>query len=479
MKKLFYQTAEFDKNAVKNGLSELVLQENAASKIARLVRKKLPKGAVVLALCGKGNNAADAAACVRMLHGRFKCRILKLEDDVNQNCRTQMLIARNFGVKIFESNSNLDKLFKKADCVIDGVFGSGLKGVVSEKFNEVLRLANKAKGLKVAVDVPSGLNAEGVGVGEVFKADFTVSMGALKLGLFSDFAKDFVGKVKVARLGVEEKVFTTQKEEEKSWCQAANGKENACGKITQNECDWLVELKDLELPKREAKSSHKGDFGHAFVIGGRMSGAANLCGEAALRIGAGRVSLVGVEARSLSLMQKEDLRGASCVSVGSGLGDAEVDLRLALELPAVVDADMFSRQEIWAFADSQKAVLTPHPKEFATLLGTSVEEVQARRFELAREFSRKCQATLVLKGANTIIANNGCLSVVACGTPSLAKGGSGDVLSGVILGLLAQGYSPQKAAVQGVLAHATAARKWRGKARAMRAEDLLENLAFI
>lgn len=462
MKKIFYSTNELDKRAISLGLSELVLQENAAGAVAKCVKEQF-KGRKVLGFCGGGNNGADALAVLRMLNGEYECVAVLTSTKLNENAKTQLNIAKNAGVRVFElgeflefqsenfgipkagiptlefQNKNTSILeFQNELCVIDGIFGSGLSRALSAQMIELINKLNALNALKIAVDIPSGLDLRGVPLGTAFEADFTITMGALKLALFNDLAKDFVGKVITADLGLSNKVF--------------------CG---EQKNDFLLEFQDLKLPYRTKQNVNKGSFGHAFIALGECAGAGKLCANAAFNIGAGKVSVVG-KAGSLSaqIMKKSDFSGASAVAIGMGLGGAKHDLKSILPLPCVVDADMFWQSEVLSFAKSKKAVLTPHPKEFASLLKLakmgdfSINEVLENKADLARRFSLEFGATLLLKGANTIIAQNGVLYICPLGSAKLAKGGSGDVLSGMIVGLLAQGYSPLNSAISAVLAQA-------------------------
>ncbi len=615
MKPLYISSKDLDLAAVNKGLTELVLQENAAVALARKIRKNVPKNSRILAICGSGNNAADAIAALRMLQGSYKCEVMLTKENLNQNAQTQLNIAINYGVttttKFYES--------KNYAAFVDGVFGSGLKGEVPPEIALLFDRINRLDTFKLSVDTPSGIDEEGRVRGAAFCADATVSMGVLKLGLFSDMAKDFVGKVSVANLGVESALFGEGDKFKVDKFGEKHGKQK---------CDFLLESEDLIRPKRNFKNCHKGDFGHAFVVCGEMDGAANLASLSALRVGAGRVSMVfcdefdstavqsqkekskelavrektanvvkstggfgdsaknfefstdknanfidindssvsevkfengfdesfgggfnsggfgagfssgfgggvgfveidrgvaGVEIssergdglngargrkegassvdsekdaaksggeggkksgvvrepKSISVMKKRSFEGATAVSVGSGLGSAEFDLASVANLPCVLDADVFYKKEILAFLDKKDTILTPHPKEFAALLGVSTREVVENRFSLARKFSREHKAVLVLKGANPLIAYAGVLYVAHTGTPVLAKGGSGDVLTGIIVGLLAQGYSPLEAALNGVLMHIEAARAFKGNDFSMTPEDLVECLRFV
>ena len=548
MKKIFFSTAELDTRAsAKFGLGEQILMENAAGRIESEIRKRLKKGSRILALCGGGNNGADAMAALRKLSGDFSCTALCVLENRSAAGKFQADAARAAGVKLIDmanakdacehiedassrdacahesvggshlkdtgaseprreheslngadvsgsgdklsakftsakfeiaghgdecSNlgsecgkpSNLHDEITSADCIIDGIFGSGLNKALSSEICEILSLANSAKALKIAVDIPSGIDKLGRVLGCAFCADLTIAMGALKLALFSDGAKDQVGRIKVANLGISRSNFEGQSEY------------------------FLLQKSDLKLPLRRKQNTNKGDFGHTYVVSGQMSGAAQMAALAAHAIGSGLVSVVSKEPLNLSpiLMQKSSFDAARVVVCGCGLGEQKIDLAALRDKSCVIDADLCYERKILSLLNANSnLVITPHPKEFCSLLkiagiaDLSVSELQERRFELARAWSEKFSGVLVLKGANTLIAQAGIIYVCDKGSAALAKGGSGDVLAGLIGGLLAQGYSPLQASICGVLAHALAARAFAKNSYALNPLDLIEEVKWL
>ena len=550
MKKIFFSTAELDARAsAKFGLSEQLLMENAACRIEGEIRKQLKKGSRILALCGGGNNGADAMAALRKLSGDFSCTALCVLENRSAAGKFQADAAQAAGVKLIDiasakdacgrvegaSSKDIcahesvdgssskgisscedephnkreslngadiscdgDKLCAKftstkfeiagrsgehgnlgsecgepsvlhdeitnADCIIDGIFGSGLNKPVSAEICEILSLTNSAKSLKIAVDIPSGIDKNGRILGGAFCADLTIAMGALKLALFSDGAKDYVGRIKVANLGISRRNFEERSEY------------------------FLLQKSDLKLPLRRKQNTNKGDFGHTYVVSGQMSGAAQMAALAAHAIGSGLVSVVSKEPLNLSpiLMQKSSFDAARVVVCGCGLGEQKIDLAALRDKSCVIDADLCYEREILSLLNANSnLILTPHPKEFCSLLkiagiaDLSVSELQERRFELARAWSDKFSGVLVLKGANTLIAQAGIIYVCDKGSAALAKGGSGDVLAGLIGGLLAQSYSPLQASICGVLAHALAARAFAKNSYALNPLDLIEEVKWL
>ena len=550
MKKIFFSTEELDARAsAKFGLSEQILMENAACRIEGEIRKQLKKGSRILALCGGGNNGADAMAALRKLSGDFSCTALCVLENRSAAGKFQADAAQAAGVKLIDiasakdacgrvegaSSKDIcahesvdgssskgisscedephnkreslngadvsgdgDKLCAKftstkfeiagrsgehgnlgsecgepsvlhdeitnADCIIDGIFGSGLNKPVSAEICEILSLTNSAKSLKIAVDIPSGIDKNGRILGGAFCADLTIAMGALKLALFSDGAKDYVGRIKVANLGISRRNFEERSEY------------------------FLLQKSDLKLPLRRKQNTNKGDFGHTYVVSGQMSGAAQMAALAAHAIGSGLVSVVSEGPLNLSpiLMQKSSFDAARVVVCGCGLGERKIDLAALRDKSCVIDADLCYEREILSLLNANSnLILTPHPKEFCSLLkiagiaDLSVSELQERRFELARAWSDKFSGVLVLKGANTLIAQAGIIYVCDKGSAALAKSGSGDVLAGLIGGLLAQGYSPLQASICGVLAHALAARAFAKNSYALNPLDLIEEVKWL
>ena len=582
MKKLFLQSEFLDENARNLGLTSEILMENASAKIENVARKKLKKGSKILAIGGKGNNAGDAICALRRLSGDFSCVALILSDRLNKICEKQLKIAQNYGVKAFKleeiheeicqitslqtsaesdefyktTNSakfafsgakidktsenfdpNLDEFLKtkgnltqdfqekkeldltKFECIIDGIFGSGFHGEMPKIVADLITTINHADALKIAVDIPSGVSKTGAVLQSAFCADFTIAMGARKIALYADSAKDFIGRIKLANLGVCADIFARDMGEitdkispnlSKNLEQiSTNNKANLGEKsqiLTNTNapfCDtFLLQKCDLILPFRRKQNTNKGDFGHVFIALGQMNGAGIIAANASHAMGAGRVSLVklplqnGVyEAKNEPqippiLMQKNSFKGADVIIAGCGLGEGKFDLNLLKNVRCVIDADLCYKSEILELLHGENGVIiTPHPKEFCALLknaniaDVSVREIQQNRFDFARKFSTKFPATLVLKGANTLIANKGEIYVMAHGTSALAKGGSGDALCGVIGAYLAQGFSPLSSAINGTLAHALAAKKALKKMRindyALDANDIIKGLKWL
>lgn len=249
----------------------------------------------------------------------------------------------------------------------------------------------------------------------------------------------------------------------------------------------------MQLPFRKVKYSNKGTYGHLAVISGQKIGASTLSAKAALRFGSGLVSLVGAKdlKRPHTLMHSYDIpENATAIALGMGLGNAlsvkELNHLLENDLPLVADADIFHMSILNKILTRKNVVLTPHPKEFVMLLkhvklaDITVAELQEQRFKYAQLFCEKFPSiVLVLKGANVIIGLYDEFYINPHGTPALAKGGSGDVLSGLIGALLTQSYKPLDAAINASLAHAKLALNYKGADFSLTPDDLIEGIGYL
>ena len=464
MKNLYLDTRVLDERAgEKFGLSEELLMENAATAIANFIRKKFKKGEMVLGVCGGGNNGADVLCALRMLEGEFECEFILASKNLKPLATKQLERAKFAGVR---ESKDVENSLNNAKCLIDGLFGSGLNRTLDQNLTNLISKINASTAYIIACDVPSGLSSEGKVLGACVKADATITMGARKLGLYSDAAKDYVGKIKLATLGISAQNY-------------------------ECESDYhLLEKCDLMLPNRKNQCVNKGDFGHAFIISGEHIGASKLCAKAAFAFGAGLVSVIGEQVLNLPthIMQASKIsEKMNAGAIGMGLGKKgveELEVQNLKGKKLVLDADIFYSQKVLDLL-SENCVLTPHPKEFCSLLkickiaDIDVQTLQENRYAYARAWSEKFNAVLVLKGANTIIAKDGQIYVMPYGKSALAKGGSGDVLSGLVLALLAQGYEPLRAAISATLAHALSLRNFGKNSYALEPTDIIKGVKCL
>ncbi|WRF73508.1 NAD(P)H-hydrate dehydratase [Helicobacter pylori] len=461
MLSVYEKVNALDKRAIEElFLSEDVLMENAAMALEKAVLQNASLGAKVIILCGSGDNGGDGYALARRLAGRFRVLVFEMKLAKSPMCQLQKERAKKVGVVIKAWEDNHKDL--ECDVLIDCVVGSAFKGEL-EPFLDFESLSQKAR-FKIACDIPSGIDSKGRVDKRAFKADLTISMGAIKSYLLSDKAKDYIGELKVGHLGVFNQIYEIPTD------------------------TFLLEKSDLKLPLRDKKNAHKGDYGHAHVLLGKHSGAGLLSALSALSFGSGVVSVQALECeitsnnKPLELVFCENFpKKLSAFALGMGLENIPKDFEKWLELaPCVLDAGVFYHKEVLQ-ALEKEVILTPHPKEFLSLLklvgiNISMLELLDNKLEIARDFSQKYpKVVLLLKGANTLIAHQGRVFINILGSVALAKAGSGDVLAGLILSLLSQNYTPLDAAINASLAHALAGLEFNNN-YALTPLDLIEKI---
>ena len=467
MQRLYRNCYAMDRKCYEEyGLTEDLLMEHAAEGMARCIRERFEPGTSILIAAGPGNNGADGITLARLLQGSFSPRLFLPLGVKSPMAKLQLERARKVGVPTVEE-------IEEAGIVVDAIFGAGLSRPLSEEIAGIVESLNALEGFKLACDIPTGLDESGWPSPTAFKADLTVTMGALKEALYLDAAKEYAGVIRCVDLGVDRILY----EEESS--------------------ARLLEAADFLPPLRSGRTAgHKGTFGHAAVFCGEKEGAGIIAASAAARFGAGLTTLViheQVRAPTFLMTATTVPPKTTALAIGMGLGEYFESELLEKEvvnspLPIVLDADAFGKPELLQILhqENREIVITPHPAEFTRLWRIlmkeelDVETVQRDRFGLARRFSARFpHVVLLLKGANPIIAHLGELFVNSLGTVALAKGGSGDVLSGLIAALLAQGYEALDAAIQGSLALALAARCYEGADYSMLPTDLIDNLKYL
>lgn len=471
-----------EKNAAESGIfSYEEMMENAGCTAFGILADNYDfEGKKVLVALGNGNNGGDGAV---------------IAEKLSKICETE--IYRPFGnfnsypAKKFEKSiSDIKKtetLSDKYDYVIDALFGIGLNRPLDLKTQEVIKKLNDLSGIKISVDIPSGIDCDAeAGQTNAFKADFTVTFISLKPCFVLPPFNEYSALTKVADIGIKP-------------------------------TDYLYKTTHAAYKKRP-KNAHKGTFGTALTFCGSygMCGASVLSAKSALRSGVGIlkaavcdknysaftscvpeavVSLFKTdsdgfadipEERTVSLLNSADAVLFGC---GTGRSDKAVKALKAIiknsEIPMVLDADGINilSQDINIIRERKAPlIISPHPKEMSRLTGLSVSEIENNRIKAAADFAEKYKVTVILKGANTVVAcSDGEIFINTTGNSGMASGGSGDVLSGIIVSLLAQGYSEKDAAVTAVYIHGLAgdlAAKRLTK-RSMIASDIIEELKFI
>jgi ADP-dependent NAD(P)H-hydrate dehydratase / NAD(P)H-hydrate epimerase len=458
MQRLFDEVNSLDKRCYEKFLlSEDLLMEHAASSMALYISENYSSLNSILIVCGSGNNGADGIALARLLYTKFHINLYLASPSKSSMAKLQLQRAQALGVNIIEE-------LTLCDITVDCLFGTGLNKALNENYINLINTLNSYNSVKIACDIPSGINNIGQVESIAFEADITITMGALKTSLFTDVSKDYVGDVVVANLGVQRNIY----------------------EIESNK--YILEQSDMKLPFRDKKNSHKGSFGHLNVVAGCKKGAGIIAAKAAFGFGAGLVSVVCHENLDLPyhIMQTHFIsENCTAIAIGMGLGKYETqEIRKILNknVPKIIDADLFYDELICEVLD-QEVVLTPHPKEFISLLklcdvaNITIDELQNNRFLYVEKFCEKYpKVVLLLKGANVIIAQDRKIYVNTFGSAVLSKGGSGDVLSGLIGSLLAQRYKPLDATISASLAHAIAARNYKKNNYSLVPSDLVEEV---
>ncbi len=448
-------------------LTEDILMEHASLGMANYIRENFPKQSSILIVCGVGNNGADGIVLARLLQGDYNIKLYIPFGVKSVMAKIQIERVQTLNIEL------IDRV-EEADIIVDAIFGAGLSRELDERTRRLIVKLQALEGFKIACDIPTGIDIDGNPMPMALFVNVTITMGALKEALYSDMSRDFVGEIICVDLGIHHDKY-----------------------IEGFDTDiYLLEESDMVLPTRKLlKSTHKGSFGHLAVIAGEKEGAGILTASASLRFGVGLTTMVGDISTSLPLtiMRSDSLPyNTTAIAFGMGYGDGFedeiVDDILDNDAPIVLDADIFHAEIILDFLEqnSREIILTPHPKEFVALWNMTVESpinvalLQANRFDKVREF---CEffpnVTLLLKGANMIIAQGDKLFINPHGSSKLSKGGSGDVLSGLIGGLLAQGKSPLDSVIHGSLALTAGAKAYNGSSYDMLPTDLIKEIGKL
>ncbi len=458
----------------KYGIPSLQLMERAGKAVAEILRKHFKKGKVII-IAGPGNNGGDGLVAARYLKRyRFKVKIYLPweEHNMSDDARSEFeRIKRSNIPYVFTSEIKNEDI--KDAIIVDALFGTGLKREISGRIADLIDIINNSGNPVVAVDIPSGISSDdGSIMGRAIKADITVTFGLPKRGHLLYPGSEYTGRLYVEDIGFPEELIKSK--------------------------DLRVELLEKEFVKKlipeRKRYSHKGTYGHLLIIAGSRgkTGACLLAARAALRAGAGLVTVgvpesllqvfesrvtdemcLGLPDRGDGLLKKDAIdlilefikKPSQVIAIGPGMGvteDTKViikELIEQIEVPIIIDADGINcLQGMAEILKNKKGdiVLTPHPGEMARLTGLQIEEIERRRIDLPQELSLKYGATIVLKGVPTVIGHNGNSYVNPTGNPGMAKAGSGDVLTGIIGGLMAQGLTGLNSALLGVYLHGLA-----------------------
>jgi hydroxyethylthiazole kinase-like uncharacterized protein yjeF len=480
------QIREIDNFAINElGVPSIVLMENASLRIYDAIKSEIIKSKKykrIGAVCGKGNNGGDGFAVLRhFANNGFKVDAIHIgkENEMAEDCRTNFRILRkmsttNPDIVIQEYNSLKDlALLAKSQIILDCMLGSGAHSELREPYKGIVDSLNKLKAIRVAIDIPTGLDAD-LGTGKtIFDSDFTITLGDYKKGLFIEQGYANCGNIIKGDIGIAPQYFEKLQAE-----------------------DYLIEPEDaLESLPVKKKNIHKYSTGKVLTIAGSGSfpGAAVLTSKSVLKVGAGasvlafpksvrnlvhkklvEVVVQAYEDQKREYLSVDDLKKlnekikwADVIAIGPGLGRNEETQAAVLKIleekecnKFVIDADAIFAlgNSNYQYIDLKDFVLTPHHGEFANLINVSVNELHANVFKYCKEFVLKTGAYLVLKGAPTIIFNpEGETLINSAGNPGMAKFGTGDVLTGVIAGLMSQQRDIEKSVIAGVYLHSLAA----------------------
>lgn len=445
------------------GIPTMVLMERAALRVVEMMEREHLDFHNILIVCGHGNNGGDGYAIARLLHLKgYQVSICFVGNDARRSDenRKQKEIADYYKIPVKQEIETVEY-----SVIIDAILGTGLSRDIEGEYRKVIEQLNRMSGYKVAVDTPSGIHDEtGEIMGVAFRADLTVSLAFAKRGHVMVAGNPYVGKLCVADIGI--------------YKDAISRKE----KVT-----YCYEFEDFQkrFPKR-VENSHKGSYGKVLLIVGSkgMSGAALLCAKAAYATGAGLVHIYTHEDNRVIVQEslpeaivttyaeydqgqlESLLEWADVVGIGCGLGMSDLAEQLVehaiqyANVPCVVDADalnLIAKDRTILEKRRQPMILTPHMKEMTRLLGCDMQELQQHKVELLETFVNQYEVTCVLKDARTLIGNaNENFYLNVTGNSAMAKGGSGDVLTGMIVGILAQKADVYEAACLGVCLHGMA-----------------------
>ncbi len=481
-----------DRAAIDGGIPSTVLMENAAGYLADEVYSVCGPEGRICAFCGSGNNGGDGIAAAKdLIQKGCSVRVFLAGNREHLSADSaemeRRLISAGGALEDYSGSDDQLNAVENADVLIDALLGTGLNREVGGKALECIQLINESSAAVISADVPSGIDADnGIIRGEAVKADVTVTFAMGKAGLFTDPGCAYSKKVKIVDIGIPDDIL----------------KNSGC-KV------FLLTEKDVSLPARDPLS-HKGDHGKVFIAGGHVgyTGAPSLCAKAALRSGAGLVYLAVPEsiyditavkndeampspypdsfggfAASAEDVALEKLSACDVGAIGPGIGRDAGTMDFVREIiskstvPLVLDADALyavSRDPDLLKKVSVPLVLTPHEGEFRRLQ----PEFSGDRIKSARDFAAEYGCVLVLKGHRTLAAfPDGEVYLSPCGNPGMAKGGSGDVLTGIIAAMMGQ-FPLKKAVTTGIYLHSLAGDMCRDEKGeyAMTASDIIEKL---
>lgn len=481
------EAAEIDRISIQEmGIPSVVLMEKAAMAVAGCVQKIARPGIKILAVCGMGNNGGDGVACARILkEAGFDTSVFLVGNKAKatKEMEIQVNIAKNLDTRFITKPED-----NEYNIIIDALFGIGLSRNIEGEYAEWINWINSQSSEVVAVDIPSGINADnGQVYGCAVKASYTVTFGSNKRGIVVFPGAAYSGKVAVADIGFPGKALL---------------------KVTPEAYTYKKEDLPSLMPERGVRTN-KGSFGKVFIIAGSagMSGACCLAAKAAYRTGCGLVRIATAE-QNINILKTylpEAITGtyedgisygtgwADVIAIGPGIGTDENAKRLVAEVlkikdkPVVMDADALNvlpaiMQEgigTGSYNPGDNFIITPHLREMSRITGADLNDIKENIIDYASCHKSGC--VVVLKDARTVVSDGSKIYINTTGNNALSTGGSGDVLCGIIAGLLAQGMETMEAACLAVCIHGAAADLYAEKKNrySMLASDIIEELQFI
>ena len=485
------QTRQLDALTIQSGTSGIELMERAGQAAFNLIKSYWPQVHTLHIVCGNGNNAGDGFVIARLAkQAGLHIYVHSIGDTASLN-NEALLAYQSMQAANIHTSALIATVGSTNTLIIDALLGTGLNRDVDGAYAQAISWINQEHCPVLSIDIPSGLSANtGNILGHAVKADATLSYIGKNIGLYQGEAKTICGDIFFSSLEIDEKIYSQLK----PTAQLLNAKQ----------------LRESIKPRHS--NTHKGHYGHVLVIGGNygFAGAALMAAEAALRMGTGLVSIAtrpehisAIIARRPEIMAHgiNDAAGqamnliaqASHIIVGPGLGQdewAQSLLQLALDSnkPCLLDADALnlisSNPKVVASRQSNSNsdwIITPHPGEAARLLSTSNASIQSQRLVSAEQLSERFNAVSLLKGAGSLICNQQTIFLCEQGNAHMASGGMGDVLSGIITGLWAQGLNASEACSLGVYLHAQAADNLvdQGKGMGLIATDLIDEIRVL
>lgn len=482
---------QIDRYSIENlKIPGIVLMENAALKVIKNIDFDHFDSFTVV--CGKGNNGGDGFAVARHLLSMGKIVdvfIVGFEGTMSNDCKINYEILKNIGINIYNINNMEDILairdsIEKSQMTIDAIFGTGLKRNIEGIYDQVISIINENSSYILSIDIPSGFESNtGKCLGNCIKASKTISFQCYKSGFLNYNTDKYTGKIIIEDIGIPDSVVD---------------------KFHKGEfiMDRAMIKNNIAIRNKYA---HKGDYGRVLMVSGSKgyTGAAYIATQGAVRSGAGLVTLCChkdiqdilscklVEAMTISFNDGEKLlelfKSSTAVAIGPGMGNNSVTFQLVTNViknvccPVVIDADGLNvlKDNTQLLIESKAPIiLTPHIGEMARLTGLDCEYILENRIQVSKEFAKEHKVIVLLKGYNTIITDGEKVIINPTGNSSMASGGMGDCLTGMITGFLAQGYAPMEAAAIATYIHGYCGEKLSKKMYCVNATHILEEIPY-